>query len=121
MPISTEKQRKLDAMRVLIRAGYSDQEIHQEIGDRYDISNHSLRAQRRRLHMSNPVPERPDLQDGSVGHRFGARCPKCGGLVVPGGARFGVYAADIQTCFNCGLTNESASYFDASNGVRVEL
>ena len=49
------------------------------------------------------------------------RCPKCSGLIVRGGVRFGMAANDIQYCANCGLNSESGSYLDAEKQIRVDL
>jgi transcription elongation factor Elf1 len=45
------------------------------------------------------------------------RCPQCGGFVVNDGVRFGV-SANIQRCVQCGLTDESLTWFDAKFDVR---
>lgn len=122
MAISTERQKKVDAMRVLIRAGYSDMEIHKELSDRYELTPAMLVCQRRHEGISNPQREEAcSLQTGKPGYRWNGRCPKCGGIVINGGTRFGVPAPDIQSCLNCGLTNESISYYDADLGSRVEM
>ena len=48
-------------------------------------------------------------------------CPKCGGYLYRGGLRFGWSAADMVTCVNCGLSNESHSFYDAVGGVYRDM
>ena len=41
------------------------------------------------------------------------RCPKCKGLIVQGGIRFGQYVTDLWSCLQCGLHSEQRDYYDA--------
>ena len=51
--------------------------------------------------------------------RFGHRCPKCGGYILIGGLRMGMYADDIESCLSCGLSSESPGFvrFSVDRGV----
>lgn len=120
MPHSTATQIRVQAVRALIKSGLSNAEIMAEL-PQYDLHPEMVRAHRRKLGIVQPEPERISRQQGRIGVRLGHRCPKCRGAILRGGVRMGLPAADIETCVNCGLTNESGSYYDAHHQVRVEL
>ena len=121
MPTSPEKEIKVRALRELIKAGYHNSEIVDALADRYDITPEMIRCQRKHLKIPAPQEDRTPRTAAKLSARLGHRCPKCNGAILHGGVRNGLPAADIDTCVNCGLTNESGSYLNASTGMRVEL
>lgn len=110
----------------LITAGYTNKQIREELGtlskDRIYNCRRQLGCMQDRPRRSRYVEDEADIP-GRFRHtkRWGKSCPKCGGAVVTGGVRFSVSAPDLQTCFACGLNNESLSYVDVTRGMRVEI
>jgi hypothetical protein len=52
---------------------------------------------------------------GKLGHK----CGKCGGYILIGGLRMGMYADDMESCLSCGLSSESPGFtkFSIYNGI----
>ena len=122
MAISKDRQKKISAIKTCIKAGLTNPEIMEELAPLWEISKEMIRAHRRSLGVAAPLSAAPyTYREGRVTKRLTGRCPKCRGLIVNGGVRMGMPANDIQNCANCGLTNESQSYYDVRVGERVEL
>lgn len=118
MSHSTETQQKVQAMRALIRAGYSNSEIIEEMMEEHEITPAMICRQRKTLKIPAPKEEKKALQNGKC-RGWSGRCPKCGGIPLRGGVRFGMSVDDMASCVNCGLSTESESWYDAKAGERV--
>ena len=96
---SSETQIRVQAVRDLIRAGKTNDEIREAL-PQYELALEMLRAHRRKIGIPNPIPPPTVHKCVVMRPRLARRCPKCGGYT------------DGSRCLNCGLTNETGIYRD---------